>query len=105
MVGDPGIAIASEFEAECAPFQHALPTRAGTGCVGHMLCATNDSDPDDTFLSVDGIGAYDHVLRAAMLGRCDHDKGSWHLAFRVLGMMRVENAQSCRLKEASRASL
>ena len=27
------------FEAECAPFQYALSTRAGTDCVGHMLRA------------------------------------------------------------------
>ena len=25
------------FEAECAPFQYALSTRAGTDCVGHLL--------------------------------------------------------------------
>ena len=42
-----------EFEAECAPFQYALSTRAGTDCV----------------VTVDGTGAYDHVLRSAMLGR------------------------------------
>ena len=46
----------------------------------------------------------------------DHAKGSWHLAYRVPqlrqrvpctigGMTRVGNAQSCRLKEASRATL
>ena len=60
---------ASEFEAECAPFQCALSTRAGTDCVGHMLRAATDLDPDATILSVDGIGAFDHVARAAMLGR------------------------------------
>ena len=41
----------------------------GTDCVEHMLRAATDSDPDATILSVDGIGAYDHVLRAALLGR------------------------------------
>ena len=58
-----------EFEAECAPFQYALSTRAGTDCVGHLLRAATDADPDATVLSVDGIGAYDHVHRAAMLSR------------------------------------
>ena len=58
-----------EFEAECAPFQYTLLTRAGTDCVGHLLHATTDADPRVTVLSVDGIGAYDHVLRSAMLGR------------------------------------
>ena len=58
-----------EFEAECAPFQCALSTRAGTDCVGHLLRAATDADPEATVLSVDGIGAYDHVHRAAMLSR------------------------------------
>ena len=49
------------FEAECAPFQCALSTRAGTDCVGHMLRAATDAHPNLTVLSVDGIGAYDHV--------------------------------------------
>ena len=59
----------SAFEAECAPFQYALSTRAGTDCVGHMLRAATDDDPSATILSVDGIGAYDHILRSAMLER------------------------------------
>ena len=60
---------AKDFESECAPFQYALSTRAGTDCVGHMLRAATDVNPNATVLSVDGVGAYDHVLRAAMLGR------------------------------------
>ena len=47
---------AEDFEQECSPFQYALSTRAGTGVV---------------IFSVDGIRAYDHVLRAAMLGRLE----------------------------------
>ena len=58
-----------EFEAECAPFQYVLSTRAGTDCVGHLLRVATDADPRVTVLTVDGIGAYDHVLRSAMLGR------------------------------------
>ena len=34
-----------------------------------MLRAATDLDPDATIMSVDGIGAFDHVSRAAMLGR------------------------------------
>ena len=34
-----------------------------------MIRAATDSDPNATILSVDGIGACDRVLRAAMLGR------------------------------------
>ena len=59
----------SAFEAECAPFQYALSTRAGADCVGHMLRAATDDNPSATILSVDGIGAYDHILRSAMLER------------------------------------
>ena len=57
---------AEEFEEECAPFQYALSTRAGTDCVGHMLRAATDHDHRGTILKVDGIGAYDHILRSAM---------------------------------------
>ena len=42
------------FEAECAPFQYALSTRAGTDCVGHMLLAKTGANPNLTVLSVDG---------------------------------------------------
>ena len=62
---------AEDFEQECPPFQYALSTRAGTDCVGHLLRAVTDASPSATVLSVDGIGAYDHVLRAAMLGRLE----------------------------------
>ena len=31
-----------EFEQECAPFQFALSTRAGTDCVGHVVRASTD---------------------------------------------------------------
>ena len=60
---------AKDFETECAPFQYPLSTRAGTDCVGHMLRAATDSDAAATVLSVDGIGAYDHISRSAMLER------------------------------------
>ena len=58
-----------DFEQECAPFQYALSTRAGTDCVGHVVRASTDADHGLTILSVDGIGAHGHVLRAAMLTR------------------------------------
>ena len=62
---------AEDFEQECSPFQYALSTRAGTECVAHLLRAATNASLSATVLSVDGIGAYDHVLRAAMLGRLD----------------------------------
>ena len=58
-----------EFESECVPFQYVLSTRAGTDCVRHFLRAATDADPQATILSVDGIGACDHVLRSTMLER------------------------------------
>ena len=61
-----------EFESECAPFQCALSTRAGTDRVGHFLRAATNANPRATVLSVDGVGAYDHVLRSAMLERLLH---------------------------------
>ena len=60
---------AAVFEDECAPFQNALSTRAGTDCVGHMFRAVTDANLNATMFSMDGIGVYDHVMRASMLGR------------------------------------
>ena len=60
---------AQDFEKECAPFQYALSSRAGTDCVRHMLHAAIDADPAVTILSVDGT--YDHVFRSAMLERLE----------------------------------
>ena len=39
-----------DFEEECAPFQYASSTRAGTDCVAHMLRAATDNDHNDTIL-------------------------------------------------------
>ena len=70
------------FEKECAPFQYALSTRAGTDCVGHLLRASTDRDPTSTVLSVDGIGAYDHVVEVRDVGETVADaSSSSHLAF------------------------
>ena len=54
-------------ESTCAPFQFALSTRAGTDCVGHVVRALTDKNPMVTVLSIDGVGAYDHVYRSAMM--------------------------------------
>ena len=56
-------------EETCAPFQFALSTRAGTDCVGHAIRAAIDADHEATLLSIDGVGAYDHVHRSAMLSK------------------------------------
>ena len=54
-------------EASCAPFQFGLSTRAGVDCVGHTIRAATDDNPRMIVLSVDGVGAHDHVLRATIL--------------------------------------
>ena len=38
-------------------------------CVGHAVRVATDADPESTVMSVDGIGAYDHVHRSAMMGK------------------------------------
>ena len=37
--------------------------------MAHLLRTLLEEDPQNTVLSLDGIGAYDHAKRAAMLGR------------------------------------
>ena len=59
----------AEVEKACAPSQFALSTPAGTDCVGHAIRAITDSHPLATVQSIDGIGAFDHVLRSAMLSK------------------------------------
>ena len=49
-------------ESACAPFQFALSTRAGND-----FRVLTDENPMATVLSIDGIGAHDHVHRSAML--------------------------------------
>ena len=61
--------IGEEVDKACAPFQYALSTRAGTECVGHLFRYATDKNPEQCVLSIDGVGAYDHIKRAAMLGK------------------------------------
>ncbi len=61
--------IGPEVDRACRPFQYALTTRAGTECVGHLFRAACDLDPELCILSIDGVGAFDHIRRAAMLGK------------------------------------
>ena len=59
--------IAKSVEAATSPFQHALSMKAGTECVSHILQTLTDMDEKLTILSIDGIGAFDHVSRNSML--------------------------------------
>ena len=53
-----------QVEAATSPFQCALSTRAGSECVAHVMQGLDDHY---TVTSIDGISAYDLVVRAAML--------------------------------------
>ena len=46
-----------------------MRTRAGTDALAFALRTATDKDPNAVILSLDGIGAYDHVQRRAMLGK------------------------------------
>ena len=56
---------AEQFKQACAPFQYALSTRAGPEA---LVRAATEADPRTTILGIDGVGAYDHISRASMLG-------------------------------------
>ena len=58
---------AMKFEEACMPFQYALSTRAGTDCVVRVVRSMMELDPTKTLLSIDGIGAFDHIERKSML--------------------------------------
>ena len=55
------------FRTACAPFQYALSTRAGSEAVVRAVQTAIEADPRMTVLSIDGVGAYDHISRASML--------------------------------------
>ena len=54
-------------ESATALYQYALRTRAGCECIAHALQGLCDVDPNATIISIDGIGAFDQISRAAML--------------------------------------
>ena len=55
------------FMTATAPFQFAMQTRAGTEALAHILQYVTDRDPEVVIMSLDGVGAFDHVRRAAFL--------------------------------------
>ena len=55
------------FDAACAPHQFALSTRAGAEALTRAVRARLALDDQATIVSIDGVGAYDHVSRAAIL--------------------------------------
>lgn len=57
---------AGRFAEVCAPFQYALAARAGTESLARAVRLATELDPRTTVLSIDGVGAYDHISRASM---------------------------------------
>ena len=60
-------AFALRLETACLPYQYGLSTRSGAEALPRVLRAATEVDPRATILSVDAVGAYDHVSRQAML--------------------------------------
>ena len=58
---------APHFQSACLPHQFGLSTRVGTEAVNRLLRAATEANPRATVLSVDAVGALDHVARGAML--------------------------------------
>ena len=58
-----------EVEEVCSPFQFALSTRAGVDCVGQGGPGGDPMLITPRLWCVDGVGAYDHVLRATLLAK------------------------------------
>ena len=62
--------IAQQFSddlvAATSPFQFALATRAGTDCAAMLLRSEAEGADDRVIVSLDGVGAYDHISRAAV---------------------------------------
>eukprot|EP00959_Pyramimonas_sp_CCMP1952_P418202 8761534-Pyramimonas_sp.AAC.1 len=61
------------------PFQCALQTKSGTEAIARILHYLTDADPDAVVLSLDGIGAFDHVKRAAFLRKLRYSPTQEHL--------------------------
>ena len=58
---------AAAFQEACLPYQFGLSTRAGTEGLYKLLHTATALDARATVLSIDAVGAFDHVSRQAML--------------------------------------
>ena len=63
---------ADKFMDVTGIYQFALQTRAGTDALTHALQTITDMDEDAVIISLDGIGAFDHVRRATFFKKL-HD--------------------------------
>ena len=59
--------IGKAVERATAPHQCALSTRAWSECIAHVFQGPCEQNPQATVISIDGLGAFDQISRAAML--------------------------------------
>ena len=64
-----------QFQVATAPHQFALSTRAGGEALTRAVRVATEIEPSLCVLSVDGVGAYDHVARQAILHGLQRDAG------------------------------
>ncbi len=62
-----GTAVSGEILKATEPWQFALSTRAGTDALAHAVRLLLESNPDLVLVSLDGVGAFDHIRRARFL--------------------------------------
>ena len=58
---------APHFQQACMPHQYGLSTRTGAEAVSRLRRAATEACPRVTVLSVDAVGAFDHVARGSIL--------------------------------------
>ena len=60
---------AEQLQQAAGPANFGMSTRCGTDGLVHLARALLESDPAQTILCIDGVGAFDHVSRARMFER------------------------------------
>ena len=60
---------ASEFRQATAPYNFGMASHSGIESVIHYLRAITDTDPNACITKIDGVGAFDHILRAKMVAK------------------------------------
>ena len=92
-----------QLQEACLPFQFGLSTSAGTEAVVCLLRAATEASPRATILSVDAVGAFDHLSRGLC---CPTRANSTPRAVPTLGMTMPGTAiASSKAKATSKATL
>ncbi len=58
---------AEEFRTATAPFNYGMSVHSGMDAIIHILRSITDEHPDKVITKIDGVGAFDHILRTSML--------------------------------------